>query len=130
MEKHGFTKFTKVDEDQGLVMGFAIVCCVDGEPYFDLQGDHIPEDAMLKAAVEFMENSRKAKEMHAGDSVGEILFCFPMTAEVAKAHDIITKTTGLMVAMKPSDDEILEKFRSGEYTGFSMGGKYLENEDA
>ena len=129
MEKRLFTKFTKVDAELGLVMGFAIVSTIDGEPYFDLQGDNIPEDAMLKAAVDFMADSREAKEMHAGDRIGDVLFAFPLTTDVAKAFDIQTKTTGLMIAMKPSSEDTLEKFRSGEYTGFSIGGMRIEDED-
>lgn len=129
MEKRGYAKIKKVDDELGLVMGFAIVCNIDGEPYFDLQGDHIPEDSMLKAATDFMANSREAKEMHAGDRIGDILFAFPLTSETAKAYEIETKTTGLMIAMKPADEETLEKFRSGEYSGFSIGGLRLEDED-
>src|SRR5690349_15438196 len=36
----------KVDSNLGIVFGFAIVCTKDGEDYFDLQSDNIPEDAM------------------------------------------------------------------------------------
>jgi hypothetical protein len=32
-----------------------------------------------------------------------------------------------MVAVEPSP-EVLQKFKSGEYTGFSIGGAYIENE--
>lgn len=130
MEKRLFTQFSKVEEELGLVLGFAIVCKIDGDPYFDLQGDHIPEDSMLKAATDFMEHSREAKEMHAGDRIGDILFAFPLTTEIAAAFGIETKKTGLMIAMKPADDAIMEKFRSGEFTGFSIGGLRVEDEDA
>src|SRR5581483_1461232 len=60
----------KVDESLGLVFGFAVVCKKDGADYYDVQGDHIPEDAMLAAAADFMENSRVAKDMHQGDAIG------------------------------------------------------------
>ena len=115
------TELTKFDEDLGLVMGYIIICKQDGEDYFDLHDDHIPEQAMLKAAVDFMENSRTAKEMHSGDKRGTIIFAWPMTTDIAKAFGIETPTTGLMIAMKP-DDDMLEKFKSGELTGFSIGG--------
>lgn len=118
----------KVNEELGLVMGYAIVCCEDGEPYFDLQGDHIPEDAMLKASLDFMENSRTAKEMHDGDEKGTVVFAWPMTSEVAKAFDIEVNKTGLMIAVRP-DEDMLEKFRSGELTGFSIGGMRGEDEE-
>lgn len=124
------TDFFKVDESLGLVLGYAIVCNIEGEPYYDLHGDHIPEESMLKAAVDFMENSRTMKEMHAGKGKGAVVFAWPMTEEIAKAFSITTKTTGLLVAVKPDDPAVLEKFRSGEYTGFSIGGRRLINEEA
>ncbi len=121
-------RVVKVDESHGLVFGYAIVCKRDGEDYYDLQGDHIPEDAMLGAAVEFMEHSRTAKEMHAGDAKGSIVFAWPLTTDIAKAFDIEPKTTGLMIAMKPDDPAMLAKFRDGTYTGFSIGGRRIDDE--
>lgn len=122
------SKVIKVDESLGLVFGFAIVCKVDGDPYYDVQGDHIPEDAMLKAATDFMAKSRQAKEMHQGDQVGEVLFAFPLTDEVCKALDITSQQTGLLIGMRPGKDAV-EKFRDGTYTGFSIGGAYILNEE-
>ncbi len=118
----------KVDEGLGLVMGFGIVCTEDGEPYFDLQGDHIPEDSMMKAALDFMENSRVAREMHKDEEAGSVVFAFPMTDDVAKAFGILTRRTGLMIAMRPSPD-MLKRFQLGELTGFSIGGLRLEDEE-
>lgn len=119
----------KVDEELGLVFGWGLVSNVNGEPFFDSQGDHIPEDAMLKAAADFMLDGRVAKEMHTGESKGTVLFAWPLTADIAKAMGIESKFTGLMIAMKPSSPEILEKFKSGEYAGFSIGGKRITDED-
>lgn len=125
-----YGEVTKVDAELGLVFGFAIVCKQDGEEYFDTQGDHIPEDAMLAAAADFMENSRVAKDMHAGDQIGGVTFAFPLTEDIAKAMGLgeVAKT-GLMIAMKPDDEEVLNKFRLGEYTGFSIGGRRVEDEE-
>jgi Putative phage serine protease XkdF len=123
-----YGRILKVDESHGLVLGYAIVCKRDGKDYFDLQGDHIPEDAMLGAAVEFMLQSRAAKEMHAGDVNGKILFAWPLTTDIAKAFGIETATTGLMIAMKPDDPAMLAKFRDGTYTGFSIGGSRMKDE--
>ena len=120
--------FTKVDGDLGLILGFAIICKQDGQPYYDTQGDYIPEGAMLEAATEFMQNSRVAKEMHEGDEKGQVVFAFPLTEDIAKAFEIETPRTGLMVAIKPEDPEILEKFKNGDYTGFSIGGVRVEDE--
>jgi hypothetical protein len=127
--KEILAKVSAVDQTLGLVMGFAIVCKQGGEEYFDLQGDHIPEDAMLEATTEFMLNSRTAKAMHAGEAAGSIVFAWPMTTEIAKAFGIEVNTTGLMIAMKP-DEEMMKKFVSGEYTGFSIGGRRIKDKDA
>jgi hypothetical protein len=105
------------------------VCKRDGRDYFDLQDENITEDAMLHAAVDFMQNSRVAKEMHIGDEKGKILFAFPMTTDIAKAFGIETNTTGFMIAMKPDSAEMLEKFRDGTYKGFSVGGFRIQYED-
>jgi hypothetical protein len=121
-------KVLKVDTDLGLVFGWGIICKKDGEDYIDLQKDHITEDAMLNAAADFMANSRVAKEMHTGDAAGSIVFAFPMTGEIAKAYGVETRDTGLMIAMKP-DADMLERFRDGTLTGFSIGGSYGESEE-
>ena len=121
--------FQEVDDTLGLVFGWAIVCKKDGDDYFDLQGDHIPEDAMMKATVDFMKSGATAKEMHAGDGKGAVLFAFPLTADVAKAFGVETKTTGLMIAMKPDSADMLAKFKDGTYTGFSIGGRRIKDEE-
>jgi hypothetical protein len=67
--------------------------------------------------------------MHSRSGAGQVLFAFPLTEEIAKSLDIVTKKTGLLIGMKP-DEEMLEKFRDGTYTGFSIGGAYITNEEA
>ena len=123
----------KVDAELGIVFGWGIISKQDGEPYYDLQGDHIPEDSMLKAAADFMESSRVAGEMHKNGKVekveerGAVLFALPLTAEIAKSLEIETKKTGLIIAVKP-DADMLAKFKSGALTGFSIGGFVLKDE--
>ena len=119
----------KVDEELGLVFGYAIVCKEGGVPYFDVQGDHIPEDAMLKAASDFMQSARTAKEMHVGDAKGTVVFAWPMTQDVAKSLGMMVEKTGLLIAMKPDDPSVLAKFKTGEYTGFSIGGRRVVDEE-
>ncbi len=127
-------KFDKVDEGLGMVFGFAIVCTIDGEPYIDLQKDHIPDEAMLEATVDFAKSSQVAGVMHLKDQDGNkiedgvVPFLFPLTADIAKAMGIVTSRTGLMVGLKPSS-QTLAKFVDGTYTGFSIGGDYVENEE-
>lgn len=123
-------RISKVDEDLGIVFGYAIICKADGENYFDSQGDHIPEDAMLEATSEYMSGKRVAKDMHVGGSVGQVVFGFPMTAEIAKALDIEVQKTGFIVGMKPFEEDMLQKYANGWYTGFSIGGKRIHDEKA
>jgi hypothetical protein len=118
----------KVDEALGIVFGWAITSTVDGTPYYDVQDDHIPEEAMLKAAVDFMANSRVLGDNHAGDEGGSIVFAFPLTGEIAKAFGISTSTTGLMIGVKPLSKDTLSKFADGTYTGFSIGGARIRDE--
>lgn len=122
-------EIAKVDDELGIVYGFAVVSKVDGEDYYDRQGDHIPEMSMMRAAAGFMERSRTGKEMHAGDKVADVLFAFPLTTEVAKGLGIETKRTGLLIGFRPHDAKMLDKFRSGEYTGFSIGGSRIVDEE-
>lgn len=121
---------TEVDAGLGLVFGWAMVCTEKGEDHFDSQGDHIPEDVMVEATSDFMENSRIAKDMHStADPHGTIVHSFPLTKDIAEAMGITTEKTGWMVAMKPSA-EILKKYEDGTYTGFSIGGQCAFQEEA
>ena len=128
-DKHFYIKADGINEDLGVVFGYAIVCKEDGKNYFDLQGDHVPEDSMLKASLDFMQNSRVADEMHDFKKQGTVVFAFPMTGDIARSLGMTVRKTGLIIGMRPSDD-VLEKFKNGEYTGFSIGGRYIESEDA
>ncbi len=129
-------RICKVDSRLGIVFGYAIVCKINGEDYYDLNIDpdgervpeHIPEESMLDASTDFMLHSRVCKDMHHGDEDGPAVFAFPLTTDIAAALDITAKKTGLLFAMKPSK-EVLAKFESGDYTGLSIGGYRIENEN-
>jgi hypothetical protein len=137
IEKGPSARVLKVDATHGLVFGFAIVCKVDGEDYYDLNIDddgeivpeHIPEDAMFKCAADFMaEAERPGNDMHMGPKVGKFIFAFPMTTDIAKALGMTTPKTGLLVGFKPPPD-ILAKYANGTYTGFSIEGTRGECEE-
>ena len=120
-------EIAKVDTDLGMVFGWAIVSTENGQPYFDKQDDHIPEDAMLEAATEFMANARVAGEQHGRMDAGKVVFAWPMTKDIAATFNITTEKTGLMIGIKP-DSAMLAKFKSGELTGFSIGGQRVRDE--
>ncbi|MCP4161569.1 MAG: hypothetical protein GY760_15965 [Deltaproteobacteria bacterium] len=117
-----YSKIIKVDSEQGIVYGWAIVSKIDGEEYFDLQDEHIPETIMLKATSDFMHDVRSIKNMHMGEDTGIVVHSFPMTKEIKKSFGIECSYTGWMVGVKPMSKETLDKFKKGIYTGFSIGG--------
>jgi len=124
------TKITKVDSDLGLVMGWGIICTKAGEPYFDKQEGNVTEKCMLNSATDFMMNSREVKDMHKGEPLdGSIVFAMPLTQEIADSYELVTKQTGLMIIMKTDDKDVLEMYRTGERTGFSIGGFIVEAEE-
>jgi hypothetical protein len=126
------TDILKVDDELGVVFGYAIVCrekdaqgnWVD---HYDTQGHHIPESEMLKASIDFAQQQataltkRASKDMHEGDDIQEVVQMIAVTEELAKALDWDIKKTGLVIALKPTA-EVLALYKSGERTGFSIGG--------
>lgn len=113
----------KVDDSLDILFGFALICRVDDEDYYDTHGDHIPEEVMLKASAQFMYSARVSLEMHDGEQKGTVVFAFPLTQEIAKSLNITTSKTGLIIGVKINDKDVLAKVKSGEYTGFSIGGR-------
>lgn len=138
-----------VDSEHGLVFGYAIVSktreAFDGEftDYYDLNVDtegvhkgqrvpeHITEDAMFKAAVDAAETGLQmaGNVQHAGADVGAYYFMLPVTEEMAKALDWQVKKTGLVVGYHPNDAEVLQKFKDGTFTGFSIEGARVDYEE-
>lgn len=134
-----------VDEGHGLVFGWAIVCKVWNETtgayedYFDLnvdqegihKGERVPEniteDAVIDAYVEVRKNdtSLPGNDMHVGPDSGVHYDLIPMTEEIAKGLGGKFSKTGLICIYKPEPD-ILQKFKDGTYTGFSIEGGRID----
>jgi hypothetical protein len=119
----------KVNEEQGLVYGWAYISTEDGKLLVDTQGDSIEPIEMEKMATNFMLNSRSAKVMHKGENVGTFVHSLPLTNDIMKAFDIYSDREGWIVAMKPDNEDVMKAYKSGEYTGFSIGGKAGDVED-
>ncbi len=110
----------RTDDELGVVYGWGAIFTEDGNEYFDTQGDAIDPDAMEAAALDFAESGRIAGDLHE-DECGTIPFILPITDATRAAFEMNTNLTGLAIGMKPND-EVFGKFKSGEYTGFSIGG--------
>jgi len=124
----------KVSTELGLIFGFAAICKVDGEQFVDSDNEYYTEESMLADTTEFAKSQRVACTMHARDEQGRpvqdggVIHTFPLTTEIAKALDIQTRRTGLLIALAPDDPETLERAKAGEFTGFSIGGGIIEAE--
>lgn len=130
-----------VDEEHGLVVGWAIVSTIDGEPYYDLNVDrdgvhkgeqvpeHITETAIIKAMIDAANVGVMAgNEMHDGPDCGVYVGMFVITQDIAKSMGMTTSKTGLAVQYHPTP-EVLAKFKNGTYTGFSIEGARIEHEE-
>lgn len=120
-------RIAKIGEgDDPLIWGWAFTCTDEtGKPYADLQGDVVSPD-FVKAAEMFMRQGGAVDEMHDGKAKSKVAFAFPMDHEIATAllgaeAGAATKISGLMVAVRPTPDQ-LAKARTGEYAGFSIAG--------
>lgn len=116
-------QITKVDEEQRVAAGWASVIEVAGEPVVDSQGDVITEDTLVKMARRFVSETRKAKAMHKGGQVGEIVESLVMTKAVQNAMGINLGKVGWWIAVKVNSDKIWQKVKSGELRAFSIGGR-------
>lgn len=114
----------KVSSQERLVFGWGQVCTKNGELYFDTDNQAIPEGVALKGWKDFMRGDQRThKAMHAGVEVGQVVFAFPMLTDIAKSLGFENlPQTGILVGVYVSDDTTLQKFATGEYTGFSIGG--------
>lgn len=122
-EKTG--EFFKVED--GVAYGWAIVSTEKGSPYWDLQDDHIPEDEMVAAAIDFMKSQRVGSDQHTGEHVGDIVFGFPVT-KASNTLGLVSEKTGFLIGYQPQDPVHLDMIAGGERTGFSIGGLLLDYE--
>jgi len=103
-----YLPFTKADNDQKIVEGFATTESVDS------QGEIVEIDAVKKALPDYMKFAN-IREMHQWSAVGKAL--------AAKIDD---KKKGLYIRGKIIDKEAWEKVKEKVYNGFSIGGKVIK----
>lgn len=115
-------KFVKADDELGLAFFWAFTSTnPDGTDHYDLQGDTIDQN-FIKAAMEWALDGGAVDEMHDGVPSGaRTVFAMPMDPEIAKIYGLTTKQSGLMIAIKPTVEQ-MAKLKDGSYTGVSIGG--------
>ena len=113
----------KLDKKEQIVYGWASVISENNIPVVDTQGDIIDAETLVKATTDFMLHSRTAKSMHVGEQKGTFVHSFPLTNEIKNFFGIICDKEGWIVAAKVQDQETWKRVESGDFTGFSIGGR-------
>lgn len=103
-----FAQFTKRDEDQHLVEGWASTEALDS------QGEVVESGAIEKALPDYMKYAN-VREMHQWKAAGKTI-----QANVDKVKK------GLYLVAKIVDSEAWQKCKEGVYNGFSIGGRVLK----
>lgn len=101
-----FADFTKRDDDQRIVAGYA------STEALDCQGEVVEKAAIEQALGEYMKFGN-VRRMHAADAVG-----------VCKSATVDEK--GLFIEVHVVDEDAWAKIKAGVYKGFSIGGKALQ----
>ena len=68
---------------------------------------------MLEAAADFMETNRTLKAMHKGESIGSVVFAWPLTSDLAKAMGIKTRNDRPNDRRQTVSDKVLKAFKDG-----------------
>ena len=113
----------KADDEQRIVWGWASVATENGEPVFDVHGDHIPMEELTKASVDFMRNYRVGKREHFGKQTSDVIAMLPLSKSLADALGVQTNREGLIVGFKVYDDQTWSDIKSGDLPAFSIGGR-------
>lgn len=112
----------KVNDELGIVIAWGYVASVDGETYVDSQGDSVEPDAFIEASMTFAKAGSPLMDTHTDTQIGEVVAHFPITKSMFAALGLNEPNIeGVAIIAKPTP-EALAKVKSGEFTGFSIGG--------
>ncbi|HVW09195.1 MAG TPA: XkdF-like putative serine protease domain-containing protein [Bryobacteraceae bacterium] len=112
-------QITKFSEEMGIIWGWASVADI-----FDLEGDVVPQNELVKAMYQFMQDyyagAATLKENHS-EEIPAVL--------VESTLQFIAGCVCWWVGVKLLTDDLREAARTGQISGFSIGG-YAEMEEA
>jgi hypothetical protein len=115
--------FTKINEDEQIVYGWASVITVKGEPVLDWQEDIIEPAELRKAAHDFMQEARHAGLLHVlKRQIGTVVESVVLTADVQKALGIDLGQEGWFIGVKVENKAVWKMIKDGELRAFSIGG--------
>lgn len=126
-------KYAGPDLKDGLVWGWASMIEKDGQTIRDYQGDQITEAELVKAAHDYMTNSRTGSAMHiyCEDAdrqplkCGEVVESMVFTKDLQKAMGISLPHIGWLIGYKISNPAVRKAVASGQLKAFSIGGSGL-----
>ena len=118
----------KVDAPKRKVWGWASVVERDGRAVVDKQGDLITPDELQAAVHDFVKNARKARVMHDGIDVGEVVDSIVLTRELQDSLGINVPVGWVLGMEMPA--ETIARVESGELSMFSIGGSAVREEAA
>jgi hypothetical protein len=110
---------------QGLVYGWASIIEKDGEIVTDHQGDRITPDELVKAAHDFICNSRQGGVLHDqyGHRIGHIVESVVFTKELQDHLGIDLGKVGWLIGYQITDPKVKTLIKSGMLKAFSIGGR-------
>ncbi len=114
----------KVDDEQGLVFGWASVAAsATGELVVDSQDEVIEPADLERGAYDYVLNFAETGEMHDGPAKGRLVESLVLTPEKARAMGVQEPMhAGWWVGFKIDDPDVFEKVKAGEYQAFSIQG--------
>jgi hypothetical protein len=120
---------TKVNDELRTVYGWASVNTEKGMVVTDHQDDQVSDAEIVKAAHDFIANSRTGGLLHArtdngsAHRGGDIVESLVMTPDVQKALGIDLGKTGWFIGYRVDDPDAWTLVKSGVLKAFSIGGK-------
>lgn len=117
-------EIVKLDEQRHRVTGFAMISTNSkGEPVYDLQGDNITTEELVKAVADFADvvGESRVDEMHDRSDTGRVVESIVLTRELQKALGIPegTQPEGWLVTVEVGA-ELFKKVKAGELPMFSI----------
>jgi len=105
-------------DELGILWGYASVADI-----VDLQGDMVPQDELVGAVYQFMEN------YYAGQTVIKVNHDKPASAVLVEStFHLVGTHVAWFVGVKLLDEDLRKAARDGKISGFSIGG-WAEDEE-
>lgn len=133
--------FAKTDMEKGQAFGFFSVAKVGDTIVTDGEGDQIPPSELEDAAYDHVIESRIADDNHDGSNRGTLIESMVFTPEKCAAIVKALADQGIKAVVDIpvhawwaghliTDLEVRKKVKSGEYAGYSIGGKAVRTANA